>query len=66
VRKRRGSNLFIDSAAKPPIFGKMARFAKENLNDFNNNFLQESGELGFCSRIFIDNRMGNCYSFGTA
>jgi hypothetical protein len=43
--------LNVDSAAKPPIFWEMARFSKENLNDFNNHFFQKSGEPGFCSRI---------------
>jgi len=29
----------------------MGRFAKENLNDFNNHFFQKAEEQGFCSRI---------------
>jgi len=28
----------FDSAAKPPIFGKMGFSARENLNDFNTHF----------------------------
>jgi len=43
--------LNIDSAAKPPIFGKMGFSARENLNDFNTHFFQKSREQGFCSRI---------------
>jgi hypothetical protein len=47
-----GQIFILDSAAKPPISGKMSRFPKENLNDFNNPFFQKSGEPGFCSRIY--------------
>jgi hypothetical protein len=45
----------IDSAANPPIFGRIGCSTKENLNDFNKNFLKNPENRGFAaeSRIKI-------------
>jgi len=39
----------MDSAAKPPIFGKMDRFAKENPNDFTTIVFKNPGNRGFAA-----------------
>ena len=48
-KEMRGQVSTFDSAAKPPVFGEMGRFAKENLNDFNTHFFKNPGNRGFAT-----------------